>query len=81
MTARRIRDLRRELATVAEPFGAKLVGIEHTGSSHLRETIACGAATLDVFAALTASDWRASKQQAAFVRRRLRKLTGGNNHA
>jgi hypothetical protein len=34
MTTRRLRDLRRELATVAEPFGAKLVGIEHTGGSH-----------------------------------------------
>jgi hypothetical protein len=81
VTARRIRDLQRELTAVAEPFGARLVDIQHTGSSHLRATIACGAATLDVFAALTPSDWRANKQQAAFVRRRLRKLTGGNNHA
>jgi hypothetical protein len=73
---RRLRDLRRELATVAEPFGAKVTGIEYTGSSHLVATIACGAATLDVYAALTPSDWRANRQQASFLKRKLRELTG-----
>jgi hypothetical protein len=76
VTTRRIRDLKRELTAVSEPFGAKLVDIQHTGSSHLRATISCGAGTFDIYAALTPSDWRASKHQSAFVRRRLRELTG-----
>jgi hypothetical protein len=76
MTTRRIRDLQRDLSTVAEPFGARLVGIEHTGGSHLRATISYGAATFDVFTGLTPSDRRTNKQQASFVRRRLRELTG-----
>jgi hypothetical protein len=79
VTARRIRDLQRELTAVADPFGAKLVDIQHTGSSHLRARISCGAATFDIYAALTPSDWRTNRQQASFVRRRLRELTGGNH--
>jgi hypothetical protein len=39
MTVRRIRDLKRELTAVAEPFGAMLVDIKSTGSSHLCATM------------------------------------------
>jgi hypothetical protein len=35
MTTRHIRDLQRELTTVAEPFGAKLINIRLANSGHL----------------------------------------------
>jgi hypothetical protein len=68
VTARRIRDLKRELAAVAQPYGAKLVNIQTTGGSHLRATISYGAGTFGVFTGLTPSDRRTNKQQSAFVK-------------
>ena len=44
MTVRRIRDLKRRLLALVEPFGAS-VDIKHTGSSHLRATVTRGAVT------------------------------------
>jgi hypothetical protein len=78
MTTRRIRDLKRELASVAEPFGAKLIGIRSANSGHLHATITCGTKIFVVYAALTPSDRRANRRQAPFVKRRLRELAGGN---
>jgi hypothetical protein len=76
VTTRRIRDLQRELSTVAEPFGAKLVDIRLANSGHLHATMACGAKIFVIYAALTPSDQRANRTQAAFVKRKLRELTG-----
>ena len=76
MTMRRIRDLQRDLSTVAEPFGAKLLGIRLANSGHLHATIACGAKIFVVYAALTPSDWRADRQNASLLKRKLRAITG-----
>jgi hypothetical protein len=75
VTTRRIRDLQRDLSTVAEPFGAKLLGIRLANSGHLHATIACGAKIFVVYAGLTPSK-PSTKKEASFVRRRLRELTG-----
>ena len=76
MTTRRIRDLQRDLSTVAEPFGAKLVGIRLANSGHLHATIACGAKIFVVYAGLTPSK-PSTKKEASFVKRKLRELTTG----
>ena len=75
MTVRRIRDLKRRLLALVEPFGAS-VDIKHTGSSHLRATVTRGAVQVDVYLASTPSDFRAEKNAVADVRRKLRELTG-----
>jgi hypothetical protein len=76
MTARHYRDLRRYLITLAEPYGAKLIAIKHTGGNHLCATIAYGAQTF-IYASLTPkSDWRADRENASLVRRKLREIKG-----
>jgi hypothetical protein len=75
MTTRRIRDLQRELTTVAEPYGARLIGIKLANSGHLHATIACGAKIFVVYAGLTPSK-PSTKREVSFVKRRLRELTG-----
>jgi hypothetical protein len=70
---RRIRDLSRALTTVVEPYGARLVGIRLANSGHLHATIACGAESFVVYAALTPSI-PGTKNEVAFARRRLRQM-------
>jgi hypothetical protein len=78
MTTRHHRDLRRYLITLAEPYGAKLIAIKHTGSGHLCATIAYGTRTFNIYASLTPkSDWRADRENASLVKRKLRELTTG----
>jgi hypothetical protein len=78
MTARHHRDLRRYLITLAEPYGAKIIAIKHTGGNHLCATIAYGNQTFNIYASLTPkSDWRADRENATLVKRKLRELTGG----
>jgi hypothetical protein len=76
MTARRLRDLRRLLESVAEPFGATVI-VEHTSGNHLRGTFAIGTRQAFIIASWSPSDWRAGRQIEANARRMLRELTGG----
>jgi hypothetical protein len=78
VTVHRTRDLKRELMTLAEPFGARLVDIKITGGGHFCATIACGASTFDIYTGWSPSDWRAARKRSSFVKRKLRELTGGN---
>jgi hypothetical protein len=78
---RHIRDLKRELTTVAEPFGAKLVDIRLANSGNLHATIACGGKLFLVYTGLTPSDRRANRQRVSFVKRRLRELTTGRQQS
>jgi hypothetical protein len=69
---RRMRDVKKRLLALAEPFGARLE-IEHSGRSHLRATFT-GAAHVDVYLANSPSDFRAEKNESAYVRRKLRSI-------
>jgi hypothetical protein len=76
MTARRIRDLRRLLESVAEPFGATVL-IEQTRGSHLRGVFTVGARRAVIITGFSPGDWRVPKKIQSDARRKLRKLTGG----
>lgn len=73
---RSLRDLRRLLESVAEPFGATVI-VEHTRGNHLRGTFAIGTRQVFIITSWSPSDWRAGRQIEANARRMLRELTGG----
>jgi hypothetical protein len=73
MADRRIRDLRRLLQTVAEPYGATVL-IEQTRRGHLRGTFAIGTRRAFIITGLSPSDRRISRHVEATARRTLREL-------
>jgi hypothetical protein len=75
MANRRIRDLRRLLETVAEPFGATVL-IEHTRGSHLRGTFVVGTRQAFIITSFTPSDRRVRYRVQTDARRTLRSLAG-----
>ena len=75
MADRRIRDLRRLLETVAEPYGATVL-VEYTRGSHLRSTFTVGARQRFIITSLSPSDRRVGRQIEADARRTLRELAG-----
>jgi hypothetical protein len=76
MTARRLRDLRRLLESVAEPFGAAVV-VEQTRGNHLRGTFTVGTHQAFIVTGLSPSDWRVNRNVESIARQKLRELTGG----
>ncbi len=72
MCNRRTRDLKRSLADLADSFGVRLDNISHTNEGHWRATFTAGAVTAIVILPGTPSDWRALRNNAAFIKRRLR---------
>jgi hypothetical protein len=74
MTKRRIRDLRRFLETVAEPYGAT-VAVEQTRGNHLRGVFTVGARRTFVITGLSPGDWREPRKVESVARRKLRELT------
>ena len=77
MTDRRIRDLRRLLESVAEPYGAT-VSIEQTSGNHLRGVFTIGTRQTLIITGFSPSDWRVSRQVKSDARRKLRELMGGS---
>jgi hypothetical protein len=80
MADRRIRDLRRLLQTVAEPYGAAVV-VEHTRGNHLRGVFTIGTRQTSIITAHTPSDWRVSRKVQSDARRKLRALCGSASPA
>jgi hypothetical protein len=73
MADRRIRDLRRLLETIAEPYGASVL-IEQTHGGHLRGTFTMGAQQAFIITGSSPSDWRVARKVKAAARRTLREL-------
>jgi hypothetical protein len=73
MAERRIRDLRRLLEAVAEPYGATVL-IEHTRGGHLRGTFVIGTRRAFIITGLSPSDRRVGRHIEATARRTLREL-------
>jgi hypothetical protein len=74
IVTRRQRDLKRQLLELAGPNAT--VHLEHSGGNHLRATLKRGDRCLVFFFSLTPSDQRGRYEETAFVRRKLRELTG-----
>jgi hypothetical protein len=75
MCDRRIRDIKKLLTSLADEFGCT-VKIAQTHGGHLRATFNAGAKSVNVFSALTPSDWRNHRNVRADARRALRELQG-----
>ena len=76
MTTRRLRDLRRLLETLAEPYGATVI-IERTRGNHLRGTFTIGPRQAFIITSWSPkNEWRVSRKIAATAHRTLRELTG-----
>jgi hypothetical protein len=75
MADRRIRDLRRLLEAVAEPYGAT-VAIERTTDGHLRSTFVAGPHSVFIITSFSPSDQRARWNVTADARRALKHMTG-----
>lgn len=73
MADRRIRDLRRLLESLAEPYRAAVV-VEHTRGNHLRGTFTMGAQQAFIITGFSPSDWRVARKVKAAARRTLREL-------
>jgi hypothetical protein len=74
MADKRIRDLRRLLEDVAEPFGATVI-LDWTGK-HAHVTFIVGVRQAVFVTSKTPSDWRASRNIETDARRILRQLYG-----
>jgi hypothetical protein len=71
MCDRRLRDLKRDLSTLAAEFAAG-VEISRTARGHFRARFTVRAMTFDFIMASTPSDWRGQHNDRARVRRVLR---------
>jgi hypothetical protein len=74
MCDRRQRDMKRVLTSLAAEHGAS-VKLGTTNGGHVRATFVVGAKRADIIVAATPSDWRASRNNRALVRRVLRAAT------
>jgi hypothetical protein len=75
MADRRIRDLRRLLQAVAEPYGAT-VAIERANGGHLRSTFVRGPHSIFIISSFSPGDRRARWNVTADARRALKHMAG-----